>query len=433
MIVNKKLDRFKQWAGERMGGEVKTNTSDDFKALEDEMTVRSSGMDKLHRSMTTYVKWLSKRTDAEDKEKYTPVGFLGSTMISHGEDFDPDSEYGSCLSSMGRAHERIARLQETYIANATASWLESLERSLTQMKEYNSARKKLEQRRLAYDTSLAKMQKAKKEDFRVEEELRTQKVKYEESSEDVYRRMEDIKEAEKESVDDLTAFLEAELAYHDKCREMLLQLKRDWPARASSPTEARRPAPRSRSNTAHSYHERFNPVEEEPPMPEPKLTIPKLNSRGVSPARSQNGSDSPRRPSASRQSTFESPSRLRADDSPSGMPRLSRVPTEPSSILANRAALRPVRSRGNEVFDDQDDYGPDDSPHRGNSRERSVSPASYGSSAPSRAASWSTADTGNTGGARKPPPPPPSRAKKPPPPPPPMKRSALSSSEVPHY
>ena len=75
------------------------------------------------------------------------------------------------------------------------------------------------------------MQKAKKEDFRVEEELRSQKAKYEESNEDVYRRMEDIKEAEVESIQDLTSFMEAELAYHDKCREILLQLKREWPAR----------------------------------------------------------------------------------------------------------------------------------------------------------------------------------------------------------
>lgn len=44
MNVNKKLDRFKQWAGERMGGEVKTNVSDDFKALETEMNLRHDGM-----------------------------------------------------------------------------------------------------------------------------------------------------------------------------------------------------------------------------------------------------------------------------------------------------------------------------------------------------------------------------------------------------
>lgn len=93
-----------------------------------------------------------------------------------------------------------------------------------------AARKKLETRRLAYDTSLTKMQKTKKEDFHMEEELRSQKAKYEESTEDVLRRMQDIKETEIDSVVDLTSFLEAELTYHDRCREVLTQLKRDWPA-----------------------------------------------------------------------------------------------------------------------------------------------------------------------------------------------------------
>ena len=73
------------------------------------------------------------------------------------------------------------------------------------------------------------MQKAKKEDFRVEEELRAQKAKYEETSEDVYRRMQDIKEAELDSVADLGSFLDAELSYYDRCRDVLMQLKRDWP------------------------------------------------------------------------------------------------------------------------------------------------------------------------------------------------------------
>lgn len=81
----------------------------------------------------------------------------------------------------------------------------------------------------------------------MEEELRSQKAKYEEMSEDVYRRMQDvsiftksliliaahylqIKEAEVDSVADLGTFLDAELSYYDRCREVLMQLKRDWPA-----------------------------------------------------------------------------------------------------------------------------------------------------------------------------------------------------------
>ena len=51
MNVNKKLDVFKRWAGERMGGEVKTNVSDDFKALETEMGVRHQG--KMERKTET--------------------------------------------------------------------------------------------------------------------------------------------------------------------------------------------------------------------------------------------------------------------------------------------------------------------------------------------------------------------------------------------
>ncbi|RAL60775.1 hypothetical protein DID88_009880 [Monilinia fructigena] len=69
--------------------------------------------------------------------------------------------------------------------------------------------------------------------------------------------MQDIKEAEADSVQDLGAFLEAELEYYDRCRDELLKLKREWPAArgtaAQQPRQSRRPEGRPRSNTAHSY------------------------------------------------------------------------------------------------------------------------------------------------------------------------------------
>lgn len=64
----------------------------------------------------------------------------------------------------------------------------------------------------------------------MEEELRAQRAKYEESQDDVQRRMLDIKEAESDSIQDLSTFLDAELAYYDRAREVLMQLKKDWPA-----------------------------------------------------------------------------------------------------------------------------------------------------------------------------------------------------------
>ncbi|KAH7122511.1 hypothetical protein B0J11DRAFT_341169 [Dendryphion nanum] len=422
MNVNKKLGRFKQWAGEKMGGEAKTGLSDEFKALELEMGLRNDGLEKMQKSMTTYVKSMSKRAEGDDKEKTLPGGYLGSVMVTHGEDFEPDSEFGNCLSSLGRANERLARVQDTYVNSATSTWLEGLERSVAQMKEYQAARRKLDQRRLAYDTSLSKMQKAKKEDFRVEEELRAQKAKYEESSEDVFRRMQDVKESEVELVQDLTDFLEAELTYHDRCREILLNVKRDWPVQDT------RPAARSRSNThtAHGYAERFNPPEEDPVPEQPRVTIPKL-SRNISPAHdapSPGGHSS--RPAYSRTSTYDGSSRNARDISPA--PRLSRMPTEPTSVLAGRAGLRPVRQTNTFA----DEYAEDYAGTNGHRRDRSPpSPATSHGSLTSRAASWSTSDL-TVNGKKAPPPPPPSRAKKPPPPPP-MKRSALSASETSRY
>lgn len=55
------------------------------------------GMEKLQKSMTSYVKSLSKRNEVEDKEKVLPVAYMGQTMMTHGEDFEPDSEFGNCL------------------------------------------------------------------------------------------------------------------------------------------------------------------------------------------------------------------------------------------------------------------------------------------------------------------------------------------------
>jgi hypothetical protein len=52
----------------------------------------------MQGAMAVYVKSLSKRAEGADKEKQLPGGHLGSSMVTHGEDFEPDSEFGNCLS-----------------------------------------------------------------------------------------------------------------------------------------------------------------------------------------------------------------------------------------------------------------------------------------------------------------------------------------------
>ena len=100
-------------------------------------------------------------------------------------------------------------------------------------------------------------------------------------------------------------------------------------------------------------------------------------------------------------------------ESPANMPRLTRVPTEPSTLLGARSNLRITKSRDNSRPPDEGVFADDQSDY-----EQMQRTTSYGQESMAKKA---------------PPPPPPSRASKPKPPPPPMKRSALSTSEVPSY
>ncbi|KAL2132472.1 hypothetical protein VTI74DRAFT_3746 [Chaetomium olivicolor] len=442
MNFTKKFDRAFQWAGEKMGGEAKTTMSDDFKMLETEMALRFEGMERLQRSMNQYIKWMGRHLEpSEDREKALPVGYLGRTMAGHGEEFQADSEFGNCLITMGRANERLSAIQEAFVSEATTSWLESLERSLAMMKEYQNARKKLENRRLNYDASITKHQKAKRDDFRLEEELRHAKAKYEESSEDVLRRMQDIQDAEADSVRDLTHFLDAEIDYHERCAEELRRVRQNWPA-TSSPSAGnyspeRRPTVRSRSNTAHSLTERlsrtntFNStgsIPESDSAPPVRMPIRPANSR----CHTQHQADGPvamARPTISGtkpSSSFQGGASLVQD-------RGGRISTSNSVAIPNvgslRSQLRPVTTRlvtahprdREDVFADRDDDTASDtgSPDWGNrSVASSVTSVGSLSRTNSNGAGVGPGGGGVVGGVVKkaPPPPPPSRTKKPAPP-----------------
>ncbi|RMD41474.1 hypothetical protein DV735_g3640, partial [Chaetothyriales sp. CBS 134920] len=413
MNVNKKFDRFKQWAGERMGGEVKTNVSDDFKLLEVEMELRQQGLDKMQKSVNGYIKAISRRSEIEGKEKILPIGHMGSTMVSHGDDFDPDSEFGQCLKLFGRTQERLARSQETYITAATSSWLESLERSIVQMKEYQAARKKLETRRLGYDTSLAKMQKAKKEDFRNEEELRSQRAKYEEAEDDVHRRMQEITDMDTESVADLGALLDAQLSYHDQCREALMQLRAQWPA--SSTQQPRRQAPRSRANTLRALA--YETTEDPSLPPQPAEIRPSIKSR-TQPAlvgAAETAELAPPRPLVNRSLTLDAAQPRRDISPPAGIqrPPISRVPSDTLMAKAARLNLRSTdRAQSEGVFANDSATYSDSSLDQSHASASPTASTVSGSATPLK--------------KRAPPPPPPSRALKPPPPPLPQKRTVYA-------
>lgn len=241
--------------------------------------------------------------------------------------------------------------------------------------------------------------------------------------------MQDIKDAEADSVRDLTRFLDAELDYHERCAEELRRTRRSWVA-STSPTSSRgggggmgdrdygvrRPTGRSRSNTAQSFtrtnSHTYDEHEEQDELPIQSARAPIRSQSRISiqsATSTQEVAPAPApRPTISRSNTYQSErsmgSSLSRTTSATSTP-LSVVPPQQQNFSSLRGQLRPTaRPSAMDVFADNDDdtVGSDNTP------PRSVSPAtSYGSSNRSGA-------TGTIG--KKAPPPPPSRAKKPPPP-----------------
>lgn len=145
-----------------MGGEARTTQTEDFRALEAEMSARQQGMfmslskpfllygisanlanvlaglERLSKSMNSYGRWVGRRCDTlEDRERASPIAYFGRTMAAHGEEHEAGSELGNSLVAVGQANERIAGLQDALLEQANSSWTENLERSLAMMKEYN--------------------------------------------------------------------------------------------------------------------------------------------------------------------------------------------------------------------------------------------------------------------------------------------------------
>lgn len=426
MHLTRKFDRAFQWAGEKIGGE-KTDHSEEFKSLETEMNLRQEGMEKLQKSTNGYVKWINRRGEAyDDKEKGLPIAYVGRMMVTHGEDYEPDSEYGNNLIALGRANMRIAEIQESYGAEITQNWVEAVERSLAMMKDYQGARKKHESRRLAYDASISKLQKAKRDDYRIEEEMRSSRAKFEESGEDVMRRMQDIKEAEGDNVRDLTGFLDAELEYHERCAEELRRVRQAWGSGVAPPSPVersvrpeRRPTGRSRTNTARSFNDYSprNQLFEEPEAerePEPlPVRLPFRSHR--SEARFTATPEPPARPSFGRSQTYQGASNQerRASAIPS-MPSISALRSQNNSRPASRFSTAQA-SREDVFADDYDDESP----------SGSGSP-SWGGRSTSPATSMGSLTRSTSNLAKKaPPPPPPCRSKKPAPPVPPKRATEV--------
>lgn len=60
---------------------------------------KTTGMEKMNNATNIYIRSVSKRKEQDDKEKMLPLDSLSQSLIYHGEEFEHDSTFGTCLTS----------------------------------------------------------------------------------------------------------------------------------------------------------------------------------------------------------------------------------------------------------------------------------------------------------------------------------------------
>ncbi|KAG1750385.1 uncharacterized protein EDB91DRAFT_1107120 [Suillus paluster] len=237
-MASKQLGKLRQWAGEKISSRDKTIVADEFKDIEQDIELRKEGILRLQAASEDYHHVLSKKkesTVAQEMDKLMPLDTLGIVMISHGDEFGDDSAFGTSLVKLGRAHCKVATLQEAYGLTFQDTFITSCQNFLQDIKDYEHQRKKLESRRLSYDAAITKLEKIKsnkkekeKERREAEDELQRSRLRYEETSEDVRSRMQAIQENEIQQLRELTSFLDLELNFAKHYYEVLQDVKANW-------------------------------------------------------------------------------------------------------------------------------------------------------------------------------------------------------------
>lgn len=232
------LGKLRQWAGEKISSRDKTIVADEFKDIEQDIELRKEGILKLQAAAEDYQHVLSKKKElivAQETEKLMPLDVLGIVMISHGEEFGEDSAFGTSLVKLGKAHCKVATLQEAYALTFQDTFITSCQNLIQDIKDYEHQRKKLESRRLSYDAAITKSDKIKsskkekeKEKREAEDELQRSRLRYEETAEDVRSRMQAIQDNEIQQLRELTSFLDLELNFAKRYYEVLQDVKANW-------------------------------------------------------------------------------------------------------------------------------------------------------------------------------------------------------------
>lgn len=231
----KQINKANQYVSEKIGGAKGTELDEEFMEMErktdalgrmaDELMARTHELlqpNPASRAKMSAVKSISKLRGQSNHTLYPqPEGQLGECMSKYGKELGEDSLFGQALCESGESYRQLAEVKYSLEDSVKQNFIEPLQQlQAKDLKEVNHHRKKMQGRRLDYDCKKRGTNKGPG----IEEELRAAEEKFDESKQLADVAMHNLLDNDTEQVLQLSAFIEAELTYHQQSAEVLQAL-----------------------------------------------------------------------------------------------------------------------------------------------------------------------------------------------------------------
>lgn len=211
----------KQWTNEKVGRAKKTEMDEELKQLIQETDLQREYFERLQKALSDYIHIYDKRVDTQEEKKVQPVNAMGLLTINFGTIYPANSALGQALLKYGEGHTKLSEVQTDFVNRSRKGFEFYLNSIGSEMKSYSSLKKKFDHRRLDLDDIQARVKKSSKEKPQLVQELRVSQDKYEESLDELTKKIFDLNNCNNRHLDSLREFCLTELEYHRNAVDIL--------------------------------------------------------------------------------------------------------------------------------------------------------------------------------------------------------------------
>ncbi|XP_050425583.1 endophilin-B1 isoform X2 [Adelges cooleyi] len=231
------LSRAVQFTEEKLGKAEKTELDPNFEQLVNFSDKTKLNTENIIKNME-FILSLNPGMRVEnlfflDKKKsgLSSLEYLGLAMTEAGNEFGPDTAYGSALIKVGNIQQTLGLNQREFVKSANDCFVNPMNKYLeTDMKTVVKERSLMEKRRLDLDACKTRVRKVRMlatTKDKAENDLKIAQEEYDRQAEITKLLMEGVPSAQPQHLQHLLDFVDTQAAFYLKCHESLMSLQSD--------------------------------------------------------------------------------------------------------------------------------------------------------------------------------------------------------------